>query len=195
MIDRNSIEYDGWVLEHLKDLSILSDFDCADDDLNDYYHSDVRAHQMQLLTQTYCFHPSGEPYQNSLAFVDFCNDCVKKEEITKNQLKRFSQQKRYPFFPAVKVTRLGVAKETAGNGIGSKLLWTIKYFFLTNNRTGCRFITVDAYDKEEILRFYVDHNDFKYYPSAQCDARNTVPLIYDLKNIQDDVICRNHNKS
>jgi GNAT superfamily N-acetyltransferase len=39
-----------------------------------------------------------------------------------------------------------------GQGIGRKLIDTINYMFVTNNRTGCKFITVDAY--KQSVKFY-----------------------------------------
>ena len=46
-------------------------------------------------------------------------------------------------------------------GIGSYLIWALKMLFLTDNRTGCRFITVDAYNKSAVTEFY-EKNDFEF---------------------------------
>ena len=55
-------------------------------------------------------------------------------------------EKRIKSYPAVKICRLGIDNSLRGKGIGSMLLDFIKYFFIENNKTGCRFLTVDAYN-------------------------------------------------
>lgn len=67
--------------------------------------------------------------------------------------------KRYKSYPAVKIGRLGVHCDYQNCGFGSQLLDYIKGMFIDNNRTGCQYITVDAYSKS--LRYY-EKNGFKY---------------------------------
>ncbi|MGL5561686.1 MAG: hypothetical protein ACRDCN_03560, partial [Tannerellaceae bacterium] len=40
------------------------------------------------------------------------------------------------------------------NQHGKELLNYIKQLFITQNRTGCRFLTVDAYNNPRTLAFY-----------------------------------------
>jgi hypothetical protein len=47
-------------------------------------------------------------------------------------------------FPAVKIAGFGVQKEYCRGEIGIQRLNMVNTLFLVNNRTGCRFITVDA---------------------------------------------------
>lgn len=184
----NRYEYNGWVLEKVQDFSILQDFDCGDSDLNEYYHTDVLRHQRELLTQTYCFYRQGESALFSRAFIDFCNDAVRLNKLTENELENIPLDKRhYTFFPAVKITRLGVDVAARNLGIGSLLLVVVKRLFLHDNRTGCRFLTVDAYNKPEVLRFYTK-NAFEYLelrPSQRKDRRQ-IPMVFDLKHILPD---------
>ena len=49
-IDRNKIIDDTWVLEKVNDYPICDSFECGDDDLNDYFHNDVKLHKNELLT-------------------------------------------------------------------------------------------------------------------------------------------------
>ena len=46
--------------------------------------------------------------------------------------------------PAVKLRRLGVDVSAKGNKNGSGILDYIKWMFTRYNKTGCRFLTVDA---------------------------------------------------
>lgn len=185
-MDRNRFVYKGWVLEKVQDFSILQDFDCGDEELNEYYHLEVLAHREELLTQTYCFYREGTSQLESVAFVDFCNDAVRLEKTTPQTRDEIPEGKRhYKYFPAVKITRLGVSVEAKGKNVGSFLLETVKHFFLRDNRTGCRFVTVDAYNNERVLNFYVAHNYFELMKvsEAQMKDRIQIPLIFDLKNM------------
>lgn len=58
-----------------------------------------------------------------------------------------AEKLRYDYFPAVKIGRLGVKKEYQSSGFGTSILNMTKEMFITNNRTGCRFITVEAYSE------------------------------------------------
>jgi len=181
---RNRFEYGVWVLEKVNDFSILQDFDCGDEDLNEYYRSDVLLHQRELLTQTYRFFNS-ERVNPVYALVDFCNDAVRRNKMTDEAQIRIPAGKRhYSFYPAVKITRLGVSVEAKGQGIGSLLLTAIKYFFLEDNRTGYRFLTVDAYNHPRVTHFY-ERNSFEFLElrESQRKDRLRLPMVFDLRNL------------
>ena len=58
-------------------------------------------------------------------------------------------------YPAVLVARLGVSLSFRSNHIGSDVLENIKYWFLDPyNKTGCRYVLVDAYNSPSTIRFY-----------------------------------------
>lgn len=59
------------------------------------------------------------------------------------------------------IGRLAVSQEFQSRHIGSDVLEYIKYWFVDpNNKTGCRFVIVDAYNNEETIAFY-KRNGFK----------------------------------
>ena len=64
-------------------------------------------------------------------------------------------------FPGVLIGRFGTNIALAGKGYGSAVMDFIKTLFRVNNRTGCRFLIVDAKNKPETLHFY-EKNGFKY---------------------------------
>jgi hypothetical protein len=84
-----------------------------------------------------------------------CNDAVQLEKY-KSHIK-LKYRERHRSLPAVKLTRLGVPTELQDNHVGTKVLNMVKKFFITDNRTGCRIITVDAYNKPRTLKFYTDN--------------------------------------
>ncbi|MDQ6903613.1 MAG: GNAT family N-acetyltransferase, partial [Bacteroidota bacterium] len=122
-------------------------FDCLDSDLNDFLLSDSKHYLKRLLAVTYLFEYEGI----TIAFFSVSNDKISAQEFESNRMfKRMFQDlmldgKKYRSYPAVKIGRFGVHKDFQGKGLGSKLLDYIKGMFITNNRTGCQYITVDAY--------------------------------------------------
>ena len=95
--------------------------------------------------------------------------------------KRFNNHKRLKSYPAVKIGRLGVSLAMKGQALGSFLLRFIKMFFLLDNKTGCRFITVDAY--AAAVPFYLKNG---FVPLNDDDLNDPTRLLYyDLNDVSD----------
>ncbi len=155
---RNLFTFRHWKLEKVSPAFDLSDIDCGDDDLNDYFRNDALLFREELLSQTYVFHEEGKSIVS--AVIDFCNDALPRERMTGGQRRKISHRKRgFQTFPAVKITRL-----------------------VADNRTGCRFITVDAY--RNAVGFY-ERNDFARMLTEESEdpSAPTVPLFFDLKRL------------
>jgi GNAT superfamily N-acetyltransferase len=75
--------------------------------------------------------------------------------------------KRYKSYPAVKIGRFGTDKTIQNSGLGTQILDYIKGWFISENKTGCQYITVDAY--KQSLRFY-EKNGFRYFTDMDKDA-------------------------
>lgn len=176
---RNEFVDGPWILKKVENIAICYSFDCGDNDLNEYFHVDAILHKKELLTQTYCLEVRAMP-DLVIALLDFCNDTV--------QLKEYSgaididARKRYPSLPAVKLTRFGVAKMFQRMNIGTNALNMVKKLFTIDNRTGCRFITVDAYNKPEVINFY-EKNEFKLLTHKDKN-KDTRSLFFDLKRLE-----------
>jgi len=83
--------------------------------------------------------------KDNIGLVSLANDRL---EISPNyKRKAFPRIKHRPDYPAIKITRRGVNHSMQGKKVGTLLINMIKNFFLVQNRTGCRFVTVDAYQK------------------------------------------------
>jgi GNAT superfamily N-acetyltransferase len=177
-INRNEFVDGSWVLRKVEDIAICDSFDCGDDDLNEYFHKDVVLHKAELITQTYCLQLISVPTL-ALALLDFCNDAVHLDRY--KNLVEIDPRKQYRYLPAVKLTRFGVQKEFQRRNIGTHALNMAKKLFITDNRTGCRLLTVDAYNKPEVLRFY-EKNGFQPFPDKGKD-RPTCALFFDLKRL------------
>lgn len=83
----------------------------------------------------------------------------------------------------MKIGRIGVNKEYQRRDIGTQMIDFIKRFFILENKTGCRFLTVDAYNKPRILKFYED-NGFTFYTEKDVN-KQTRTMKYDLKPYSD----------
>jgi len=76
----------------------------------------------------------------------------------------------------MKIGRLSVDKSQKGKGIGTELLDYLKIWFVTDNKTGCRYITVDAYRNS--LNFYLK-NGFQYLTDSD-ESQDTRLMYIDL---------------
>ena len=140
--------------KRLNESTPLLSFDCGNADLTDYYYNSAKRDISKLLTVVY-FLPSED---KTVLFFTLSNDKISEIEIkdgepvySKSFFRRikdkFGRAKHRRDYPAVKIGRFGVNKEFRGNGQhwGSKTLDFIKRWMVTDNKTGCCFITVDAY--------------------------------------------------
>lgn len=141
-------------------------FTCDDCDLDEFFSKDAFLYETEMLGKTYAWIDIANP-QKIIGLITLANDSVKAQFITntaRNRLQRsITNAKRGMNYPAVLIGRLGVASEYRGKGlnIGSQILDFIKgWFRSSDNKTGCRFIVVDAYNNEETLHFYIK-NGFK----------------------------------
>ena len=60
-----------------------------------------------------------------------------------------------------------------------------KQFFTTENRTGCRLITVDAYNRPDVVTFY-EKNGFRFLTSDDADKETRI-MYFDLKRFKHNV--------
>jgi GNAT superfamily N-acetyltransferase len=99
------------------------------------------------------------------------------------QFARVPGVKYYEYLPAVKIARLAVLKEYQGWDVGDLVLTMTKSIFLTQNRTGCRILTVDAYKDDRVVKFYQD-NGFARIPENKKERKNeTWTMYFDLKRV------------
>ena len=169
------MDLDEFSLIRLTNDHLLKPFDCEDHDLNDFFTSEAKDYQKNLLAVTYII----ESDEKTVAFFSLLNDKIAMEDFdTKSQWykkisNRLPRNKRHKSYPAVKIGRLAVDSHYQGNGLGKIILDYLKQLFIDNNRTGCKFITVDAYSQS--LKFY-EKNGFEYLTSK--DANDDTRLMY-----------------
>ena len=145
---------DNIPFQRLTQESELKPFDCGNSDLTEYFFHSAKKDMVKLLTVVYYLVENDK----TVLFFTLSNDKISEIELrggepiyTKSFFRRikdkFGRAKHRRDYPAVKIGRLGVNKEFQGKGVhwGSETLDFIKEWMITDNKTGCCFITVDAY--------------------------------------------------
>jgi GNAT superfamily N-acetyltransferase len=149
-------------------------FDCGDDDLNEFFFSDSKLVCRELIAVTYAWIEN----DHTLAYFSISNDAIARE-VNKAAYRRAARNvphaKRFMTLPAVKIGRLAVDKRFQSNGVGSAVIDFIKGWFTEGNKTGCRFIVVDALNNPDTLKFYYK-NGFLYLNPK--DEKDKTRLMY-----------------
>ena len=154
------------VIVDAKRLAMCEPFESANKDLNDFFANDAVLYSKRLLGKTYLFCLKEHPEIIVAAFT-VSNDSIRmtnklNEEAKVHFLKQTElEEKRLRRFPAVLIGRLATNNKFAGKGIGTAVMAFIKRWFRFDNKTGCRFIIVDAYNSEATIHYYLK-NGFKF---------------------------------
>ena len=172
-------------LKRLNPNDSVKPFDCGDSDLNGFLLEDnpllsnAKHHAIELLAVTYIIEDTEK--EQTIAYFSLLNDKIDRKITDKSVWNKLSREipniKRRKSQPAVKIGRLAVSSAYQGQGWGSQIISFIKQWFTENNKTGCRYITVDALANK--VGFYEKYG-FKILVTPQ-DNDETVLMYYDLK--------------
>jgi len=186
----------GLSIKKIQDFSIFKDFRCcpppkpgeAESDIDDFIHNDAHRYYKDKISSTYglFFQLDKRP----VAFATLQNDAISIGP-------GFTPPKgyNYPQYPAVKIGRLGVRTDVLlgsgvripmqGKSVGSYFLRYIKHFMSQpDNRTGCRYLTVNA-DKSEsdrIVNFYT-RNEFRRLQDPPPEEESQIVIYFDLNRV------------
>lgn len=165
--------------------AVVKNFNCGDADLNEFILKESAPFAKALLSVSYACVDS--TCGKTLAFCSLANDKVSISDFNdKTEYNRFRkhqgfpQGKRLKSYPAVKLCRLGVDVSARGFHIGSWMLDYIKSMFVVSNKTGCRFLTVDAY--LAAIPFY-EKNGFVFLNETDKNNPYTRLMYFDLMDI------------
>lgn len=141
-------------------------FSCGDLDLDDFFLNDALAYEKDLMGKTYCW-VTNEDITEVVGFVTLANAGIQTTHMQNNPKrhlhKHISYNKQGRTYPAVLIGRIAVAKEFQGKEfrIGSQIMDFVKDWFIAeDNKTGCRFVLVDAVNSDHTLQYY-ERNGFK----------------------------------
>lgn len=149
-------------------------FDCGDNDLNEFFEKDCHLYSNELLGKSYCFKLDSDDKVIVCAFT-LSNDSIRASYLPNSRRKKVTseipQAKQMKNYPAVLIGRLGVSVHFRAKGVGDELMNFIKAWFIdAQNKTGCRYIVVDAYNKDKALNYYVK-NGFQFIFSTEKQER------------------------
>lgn len=174
-----------YTIRRLQQGKKIASFDCGDADLNDFIVNEAHLYRNELIAVSYVFEHkhTGEV----VGYFSLANDRVSVTDFASNSAfnrfrrQRFVHEKRLRTYPAVKICRLGISQSMRGRSVGSFLLDFIKSYFLVDNKTGCRFVTVDAYT--EAVPFY-EKNNFQLLRNDDEQTSATQLLFFDLASVK-----------
>lgn len=162
----------------------IKPFKCSDDDLNEFLLEDAKHFQKELMAVTYLLEYMEQ--NKTAAYFSLLADKIvfsSDDKAVWNRLNRnIPNSKRRRSYPAVKVGRLAVSEDFAGQGLGTFILDNIKFAFSNVKRLGCRFITVDAL--KSAVPFY-ERNGFQFITEQDKDDETRL-MFFDLKNFITD---------
>ncbi|KAA6333950.1 hypothetical protein EZS27_017681 [termite gut metagenome] len=145
---------------------------CGIDDLDEFFEQDVDNYTQQLLGKSYCFRLQIDSSTIVCVFT-VSNSKLRVRDLPSSRKERITKnipfEKRFDGYPAVLIGRLGVNIDYQRKGIGNELMEFIKNWFIdSDNKTGCRFIVVDALnsEKQEAINFY-KKNGFEFIFSTE----------------------------
>lgn len=171
-------------------VSSCQDYVCSKDNrINKFFHEEYLDYAHQLLGKSYCFVSKDEP-KIAAAFT-VANSSVRVDDMPKS--KRNKLNRKIPFskqrsqYPAVLVAQLAVFDEFAGLNLGKDVLDMIKAWFIDPlNKTGCRYVVVDAVNTPKVLQFYKD-NGFDFIFSSD---EEEMQYMSKAVNVQDGSVFR-----
>jgi len=163
-------------------LNICLPFSCGDKDLDDFFQNDAVNYDKQLLGKSYCYRLKEDKTVIVCAFT-LSNSSVDSRHLPNSRRKKLTEniphEKSLSSYPATLIGRLGVSKDFEGKGIGTELMVFLKLWLLEKeNRTACRFLTVDAYNNEKTLKYY-ENNGFKYLFSTEQQEKQHIGISED----------------
>ncbi len=149
-----------YIVRRLNIGDTIAVFDCCDNDLNDFLLNEANLYRTALLSVTYVVEDvdTGE----IVAYFSLSNDKISlsdfesKTEFNRFRRHKFVNEKRLRSYPAIKIGRLAISKTSQHQPIGTYLLEFIEDYFVVDNKSGCQFVTVDAY--VDAIPFYIKNN-------------------------------------
>ena len=172
------------IVEQLGENDKIESFDCGDNDLNEFIINEASLFQKERLTVSYVLRSKEKRPEDVLAYFSLSNDKISISDFESKTKynkfsKRFNNRKRLKSYPAVKIARLGVSLSMKGKQIGSSVIDLIKTYFTNDSKSGCRFLTVDAYT--DAMPFYQKNG---FVPLNEDDAHDKTRLLYfDLNDV------------
>lgn len=152
-------------------------FTCGVADLDEFLYKDSLAYERDLMGKTYCW-LLNEDDRKIVGFVTLANAGIQTTHLQNNPKrhlhKNIPYNKQGRTYPAVLIGRIAVSKDFQGKDfrVGSQIMDFVKTWFVTDdNKTGCRYVLVDAVNTPHTLAYY-ERNGFKPLFRREKDERD-----------------------
>lgn len=173
----------------------LSDFDCGDEDLNNFLKNDALKQQNSKLNVTKLVMCE----EKVIGYVSLLTDTIifrniRDENVSSEIKEKLQIQRKNRTLPAVKIGRLAIDKKYSGKNLGTHIIRNIILNLknISKKEVGFRFIVVEGYAKA--IYFYVIKNGFVNLEKddekinnidfiAKRDPTKKFYLYFDLENI------------
>lgn len=156
-------------------LSLVGGFDCGDADLNEFLQKDALRYYDGKIAVSYVLVSGGRV----VGFFCLSNDAVEIRGRDKRKLQK--EGKAQKTYPSIKIGRFAVDKARQHAGVGSYMIETVIGMALEHSlRMGCRYLTVDAYNKEGVRSFYLKNR----FEVLREEKDKPVLMYLDIKRIQ-----------
>ena len=178
----------------------ISNFDCGNEDLNDFFNHDALKYKRQMLSETYFFRHkiSGA----TVCAFSFSASGIKTADLPGSRRKKvweyIPREKSLKSYPAMLIGRLGVATKFNGQGIGSQLIEFIRDICLIRFPNCVRFLLVDAHNEPAVIGFYqknkfapvfsTEQQEKDAYGQPPSDCLRTRYMFYDMIQWRDKMI-------
>lgn len=154
---------ENYYFETLSAKHDLSDFDCGDEELNDFLKNDALSQQNEKLNVTKLVLCEGK----IIGYASLLTDTIilkkiKDEKIREKLKGKLNLNSKEKEISAVMIGRFALDKKYIGEGLGSHILRNILRNLkqISENKIGFRFIVIEGY--ASAFNFYVIKNCFEY---------------------------------
>lgn len=170
----NEMSEDAFILDEKCQLARVSQqvidycqpFKCGDDDLDDFFANNAIAYEKELMGKTYCW-VLRDDVTKIVGMITLANAGIQTTHLQNNPRRKLnnliSYSKQGRTYPSVLIGRLGVSVDFQGAQykVGAQIMDFIKDWFKSyDNKTGCRFILVDAVNNQHTIAYY-ERNGFR----------------------------------
>lgn len=171
-------------------------FTCGDDDLDDFFANNAVAYEKELMGKTYCW-VLRDDVTKIVGMITLANAGIQTTHLQNHPRRKLNNlipyNKQGRTYPGVLIGRLGVSVDFQGSQYraGAQIMDFIKDWFRSyDNKTGCRFVLVDAVNNDHAIRYY-ERNGFRplfprindeksFYHIPESDILRTRMYYYDL---------------
>ncbi len=163
-------------------------FSCGEEDLDDFFAHNAIAYEKELMGKTYCWILK-EDVSKIIGMITLANAGIQTTHMKNHPRRKLNNLiphvKQGRTYPAVLIGRLGVNIDFQGQGfrVGAQIMDFIKTWFKSyDNKTGCRFILVDAVNNPHAIAYY-ERNGFRPLFPRINDEKDfyNIPEIEDLR--------------